>query len=152
MIVACPTNGTSKNSAFTNIFRREEMKLQEFKGTPNREPKPGEMRVTLNNRGVIHMNRHAFEAFGSPGAVKLFYEEHQLVIALKPEDVRHRNAFRVKLKAKKQNTRVINALPFCRHWKIRIERTVLFNEIKIDDEGRMLLFLDSTTRIRRRWN
>jgi|ERR1043166_1904644 hypothetical protein len=125
------------------------MKFEEFKGSPNRERK-NEARVTLNHRGVVQMNRQAFEAFGSPAAVKLFFEEQELVIALKPSDVRHRNAFRLKLKGS-GNTRIIHTLPFCRHNKIRVERTVLFNEVDIDNEGTMFLSLKDITRIGRRW-
>ncbi len=127
------------------------MRLQEFKGSPNRI-KLEEPRVTLDNRGVIYMNKLAFEALGSPGAVKLFFEENELVIALKPGDVRHKNAFTVKLHGKGGHTRRINIQPFCKHHKIRVERTVLFNDIDIDNEGTMFLSLKNTTSIGRRWN
>lgn len=127
------------------------MKLQEFKGSPNRERKVGEPRVTLNYKGVIQMNKLAFEALGSPAAVKLFFEENELIIALKPDDVRHSNAFRVKPKGP-HYSRIIHTQPFCKHWKIRVERTVLFNDIEINNEGTMLLWLNNTTRIGRRWN
>ena len=108
-------------------------------------------RVTLDNRGVLYLNKLAFEALGSPAAVKLFYEEHELVIALKPGDVRHKNAFAVKLHSP-GSTRRINTQPFCKHHKIRVERTVLFNDIEIDNDGTMLLWLNNTTHIGRRWN
>ena len=42
--------------------------------------------------------------------------------------------------------------PFCKHFKIRIERTILFNEVDIDNEGVMKLELQKTTSIGRgRW-
>ena len=126
------------------------MKLQEFLGSPNRMRRD-DARVTLNERGVVQMNRQAFQAFGSPGAVKLFYDDNELVIALKPADARHRNAFRVKPKGP-GHTRIIHTQPFCKHHKIRVECTVLFNDIEIDNEGTMLLSLNNTTRIGRRWN
>lgn len=126
------------------------MKFEEFKGGPNRMRRD-DARVTLDERGRLLMNRQAFEAFGSPGAVKLFYEENERVIALKPSEVRHNNAFRVKPKGP-GHTRIIHIQPFCKHWKIRVECTVLFNEIDINNEGTMLLSLKNTTRIGRRWN
>ena len=126
------------------------MRLQEFKGSPNRI-RLEEPRVTLDRRGVLYLNKLAFEALGSPAAVKLFYEENELVIALKPSDVRHKNAFAVKLHSP-GSTRRINIQPFCKHHKIRVERTVLFNDIEIDNEGTMLLWLKNTTNVGRRWN
>ena len=126
------------------------MKLQEFKGTPNRM-KQDEARVTLDRRGVVYMNKIAFEAFGSPAAVKLFYEEHEPLIAFKPSDVRHKNAFAVKLHSP-GSTRRINIQPFCKHHKIRFESAVLFNDIEIDNEGTMFLWLNNITHIGRRWN
>jgi hypothetical protein len=126
------------------------MKFEEFKGGPNRIERDVP-RVTLNERGLLHMNKLAFEAFGSPGAVKLFFEENEMVIALKPADLRHRNAFPLK-RHNAGSTRIIHALPLCKHYKIPIERTILFNEIDIDNEGTMFLSLKNTTRIGRRWD
>jgi hypothetical protein len=126
------------------------MNLQEFKGSPNRV-KLEEPRVTLDKRGVLYLNKLAFEALGSPAAVKLFFEENELVIALKPSDVRHKNAFTVKLH-NPGTTRRINIQPFCKHHKIRVENTALFNDIEIDDKGTMLLWLKNTTNTGRRWN
>lgn len=126
------------------------LRLEEFKGTPNRI-KLEEPRVTLDKRGVLYLNKLAFETFGSPAAVKLFHDEHELVIALKPSDVRHKNAFEVKLHSQ-GSTRRINIQPFCKHHKIRFERTVLFNDIEFDNEGTMFLWLKNTTNIGRKWN
>ncbi|MBK8466194.1 MAG: hypothetical protein IPL32_10225 [Chloracidobacterium sp.] len=124
------------------------LRLEEFKGTPNRV-RLEEPRVTLDKRGVLYLNKLAFETFGSPAAVKLFHDENELVIALKPTDVRHRNAFAVKLHSQ-GSTRRINIQPFCRHHKIRFESTVLFNDIEFNTEGTMFLWLKNTINIGRR--
>jgi hypothetical protein len=42
----------------------------------------GEARVTLNGRGVMHMNLKAYEALGMPAAVKLLYDEDRRVIGV----------------------------------------------------------------------
>ena len=112
----------------------------EFQGGPNRveRDKP---RVTLNNRGVMLLNRTAYDALRMPAAVKLLYDEDRRVIGLMPEDVRRANAFPVKQKDKYYN-RVINANQFCRHFGINIRRTVLFNEVDIDRDGVMKLELN----------
>jgi hypothetical protein len=120
-------------------------KWTEFQGGPNRSGRD-EARVTLNNRGVLNLNKTAYEALGMPAAVKLSYEEDRRVIGLKPHDPRHSNAFPVKLKDKWHN-RTVHLSPFCRHWGIDIRRTVLFNEIDIDREGMMRLELNRTQTI-----
>lgn len=42
----------------------------EFQGGPNRTDRD-KPRVTLNNRGVMLLNRTAYDALGMPAAVKL---------------------------------------------------------------------------------
>ncbi len=125
------------------------MRLKEFEGSPNRVERDVP-RVTLNYRGVMRLNKLAFEALGSPGAVKLFFDENEMVIALKPEDLRRRNAFPLKPKDRGRN-RIIHTLPFCRHFEIKVERTVLFNDIDLDNDGLMLLSLARTTAIGKGW-
>ena len=117
----------------------------EFQGGPNRARRD-EARVTLNSRGVMLLNKMAYEVLGMPAAVKLLYDEDRRVIALKPEDIRRNNAFPVKQKDKYHN-RTIHVNPFCRHFGIDIRRTVLFNEIDIDREGMMKLELNRTVTI-----
>ena len=110
-----------------------------------------EARVTLNFRGDLLLNRRAFEALEAPAAVTLLFDENNSVIGLKPADIRLRNAFPIKQKDKWHN-RIIHANPFCKHFKIHIERTVLFNEVDIDNDGVMKLELGKTTSIGRgRW-
>lgn len=117
----------------------------EFEGRPNRRTSD-EARVTLSGRGVILLNRYAYDALGMPAAVKLLYDEDRRVIGLMPEDIRRPNAFSVKQKDKYHN-RTIHAHPFCRHFGIDVRRTVLFNEIDIDGEGMMKLSLNRTITI-----
>ena len=103
-------------------------------------------RVTLNKRGVLLLNKIAYEALGSPAAVKLSFEENRRCIGLTPHDIRHTNAFPVKQKDK-WNNRVIQLTSFCRHVGIDVRRTLLFNEIDIDREGMMRLDMNRTQMI-----
>ena len=119
----------------------------DFEGKPNRTSKV-EPRVTLDGKGVILLNYRACEAFNTPAAVSLHFDEHERVIGLKPVDARHRNAFPLKPK-KKVTFRLISAAPFCRHFKIKINGTVVFNDLDIDNEGVMLLPLRSATSVGR---
>ena len=114
----------------------------EFQGRPNGAG-GDEARVTLSSRGVVHLNKHAFEALGTPVAVKLMYDEDRRVIGLMPHDAKHANAFPVKQKDKWSN-RVIHIAAFCLHFGIDIRRTVLFNEIDIGRDGMMRLDLNRT--------
>lgn len=122
----------------------------EFQGSPNRMDKD-QARVTLNSRGAFLLNRKAFEAMEAPAAVMLLFDENSKVIGLKPADIRLKNAFPV-IQRDKHHNRRIQASPFCKHFKIKVERTVLFNEVDIDNEGIMKLELTKTTSIGRgRW-
>src|SRR5687768_17692635 len=94
----------------------------EFEGSPNRTDRE-RARVTLNKKGVMLLNRVAFDALGMPAAVKMFFDEQNKIIGLKPEDIRRPNAFPVKQKDKWYN-RTIHVSTFCKHFSIRVERTV----------------------------
>ena len=131
-------------------FKKERDRWTEFEGSPNKMHAKVP-RVMLSHRGVLRLNKLAYEALNSPAAVKLLFDEHEMVIGLKAEDVRRANAFPVKLKDQFHN-RIIHARPFCKHFKIRVERTVLFNEIDIDRDGVMTLPLKQTINIGNRWS
>ncbi len=118
----------------------------EFQGKPNRMDKDA-ARVTLSSRGVFLLNAKAFEAMDAPAAVTLLFDENNSVIGLKPADPRRPNAFPVRQKGKHNHT--INASPFCKHFGIKVERTVLFNEVDIVADGVMKLELAKTTSIGR---
>lgn len=124
------------------------MAWKEFEGRPNRVEK-NVPRISLNKRGVLRLNSIAYDAIGSPAAVKLLFDEKEQVIGLKPDDIRRVNAFPVK--TRRDKARLIHALPFLRHFKIRIERTMLFDKVHIDHRGVVLLPLDKAIGIGRRW-
>ena len=120
-------------------------RFEEFQGGPNGSNRE-KARVTLSKRSVVVMNQWAYEAFGSPAAVTLWYDEDRRVIGLKPGDTRRSNAFPVKQKDK-WKTHQIFITPFCKHHSIDTRRTVLFNEIDINSEGMMRLELNRTQMI-----
>ena len=43
-----------------------------------------EPRVTLDRRGVIYLNRVAYEALGTPGAVEMLFNHNGRILGLKP--------------------------------------------------------------------
>ena len=101
-------------------------------------------RVTLNPRGVLLLNKLAYEVLDTPPAVKLLFDERNNRIGLKPVDPRRTNAFPVKQKDKWQNYQ-ISISPLCKHYAINVSRTILFNDIDLDDDGVLTLELGKTT-------
>lgn len=102
------------------------------------------LRVTLSPRGVLLLNKLAYEALDTPPAVKLLFDERNNRIGLKAQDPRRTNAFPVRQKDKWQNYQ-IRVSPFCKHHAIKVTRTILFNDIDLDDEGALTLELAKTT-------
>lgn len=114
----------------------------EFHGSPNRVATEAP-RVTLNKRGVMLLNRRAVEAIKAPAAVVLLFDKNNGVIGLLPAEADRRNAFPVKQKDRSGN-HTIHVNPFCRHFKIKVDATVQFEDVEID-EGLMRLDLSKTT-------
>jgi len=119
----------------------------EFQGAPNKYRKDPP-HVTLNEKGVILLNKIAFESFGSPNAVTLLYDRTNGVIGLKPAEPDAPNAFPVKGKQDFQNL-VIHGKPFFRHHEIETDRTITFNGVEAE-EGILLLDLATVTSVTKR--
>lgn len=106
------------------------------------------LRVTLGPKKAIMLNEVAYEALGSPAAVEFMFDENRKAIGLKPIDPRRSNAFPIKPK-KGSRLRVIRAAAFCTHVGINVDRTMLFNDVDIDNEGVMRLEIAKATNISR---
>ena len=122
-----------------------------YQGGPNNGERLA-VRVTLNSRGVMLLNKAAYECMGSPGAVELLFDEEEGVIGLKPKDLRHQNAFPLKSKwvdKKKYQYRLISASPFCKHFDIKPKGTILFTQPDMDNDGTLLLALESAVNVGR---
>ena len=115
----------------------------EFEGRPNGAAR-GDVRVTLNHKKVFVLNGKAVEVLGHPPAVKLFFDEARKIVGIKPGDPTHRNSFKLK-GYRTSRHRMITAAPFCTHFGIKVDSTVLFQVI--DLEGDMLT-LDITKTVR----
>ena len=119
----------------------------EFLGKPNRLNRDV-LRVTLNRKGILLMNKAAFEALGEPEAVKLFHDERNNAVGIAKTDAELDNAFPVKQKDKYSN-RLVCASPACVNFGIRVEKTIVFNGIDFDHNGVMSLDFDKATVIGR---
>lgn len=98
-------------------------KWAEFGASP--PPRNGRrMYVSINQNGIIAMNRLAFEKLGSPEAVTMHYDIDNLSIGLKPSTLIARNAFPIAKRG--TGTRVIWAKSFMKANQIFMSRTYRF--------------------------
>ena len=118
-----------------------------FKGepTPRRRDR---LRVTINPRGVILVNRKAFEVMGRPEAVLLMYDERHQAIGLQPASAGEQYAFPLKSKDKVTH-RTIYAWPFCKFFKLKPPKTVSFTSPELDHNGVLMLHLNHATEVGR---
>lgn len=103
-----------------------------------------EVRVTINRRGLIYLNQTAYEMFGKPKAVALYYNREADSIAVQRAYERFAENFQL---VKKQNGWVIHASTFCRHFKIRVPNTERFRRPDLDKEGNLILNLRETVTV-----
>lgn len=103
-----------------------------------------EMRVTINRKGLIYLNRTAYQAFGSPKAVAIYYNREDDAIALEPAYPRFDENFQL---VKKQTGWAVHASPFCRHHGISIPNTERFIRPDLTNEGQMILDLRQTVTV-----
>ena len=127
-------------------------KWQVYQGGPNGGKRMA-LRITLNSKGVMLFNKRAYEAMGSPAAAELMFDEGSNTIGLKPRDIRFQNSFPFKSKAhgvsKKYNYRIISASPFCKHFDIHPKSTILFTTPDLDNDGTLLLDLNTAVSVGR---
>ncbi len=117
-----------------------------FKGKANAYSDGSDARVTLG-RNTFYLNGKAFESLGSPAAVEFMFEDNERIIGMRPIDPAKKNAFHIRQHGKTGNYKRIAASAFCRHIRLDTRETVLFDTPEIDDEGVMMLDLNSRIRV-----
>lgn len=107
-----------------------------------------EKRVSLSSRGVFTLNQPTFDEMGEPDVIEFLFDRELRLIGLMPstEDVAH--AYTVR-KQKANKSYLIGARAFCYHYKIQVEQTIRFNDIKFED-GVLILDLENTTPVETR--
>jgi hypothetical protein len=105
-------------------------------------------RVTLNPKKTFLLNEPACKALGNPVGVVLMYDQARNMIGLKPTNIDRQNAFPLKSK-KGCRFKLITASSFCTHFGIRVDRTVLFENVQVDPEGIMTLDINKTIYVSR---
>jgi hypothetical protein len=102
----------------------------------------------MHPNGVIYMNEAAWAALDRPKRVELMFDKRRRAIGIVKCTPAFESGFEVKDKSGARG-KIIHASSFCMHFAIRMERTVLFNDIVLDDNGMMILYLDTVTAVTR---
>ena len=89
--------------------------------------------VSINQRGIILLNRKAFAELGSPEAVALLYDEENSSIGLCPVEPWRDTSFPVQPRGVSGN-QLVRALPFLKANKIQISYTVKFLKPELEDD------------------
>ncbi len=107
-----------------------------------------EARVTLGSYGTLYLNSQAFIELGSPAAVAMLFDTGRRRIGLRPVAPMAPHAFKIVPHTKTDYHR-LSAAAFCHHHGIFHKGTLLFHDIRIDDNGMMRLDLVNTTVVTR---
>lgn len=109
---------------------------------------PNDLRVTLSRKGEIMVGAKAFEKMGRPEVAVLLFDRKNHTIGVCPADEKAVNGFPL-IPKKKCRHRIVRANLFCRHYGIRVERTVAFSRPVIDEDGVLVLDLKVMTGVGR---
>jgi hypothetical protein len=103
----------------------------------------GDLHVTIDRKGTILIGTKTFEAFGRPDHVVLLFSRSSSKIGIVPSNQHAKNSYVLKTRGP-NHYRVITANRFCRHYGIKVDRTVAFVEPKIDADRMLVLDLKQT--------
>lgn len=128
-------------------MKRMIIKWQEFPIGPG--DAKNELHVTLNKRGLLLIGARAYERFGRPENAVLLFDQVNSLIGVQASNRHAPNAYPLirENKTNKGNFRIIRASRFCRHYAIRVGRTIAFVDPTIDPDGVLVLDLKQTRTI-----
>ncbi len=87
---------------------------------------------TLQKKGIISLNKAAFDAMGQPKAVKLLFDRAARIIGFRPVPVETANAYPVR-KQGESPTYLIAGTAFCHYYGIETEQTRRYPARAYDD-------------------
>ena len=102
------------------------------------------LHVTLSRKGEILIGVRTFEKLGRPAAAILLFDRLHHMIGVLPSNHHAKNAYPLKSKVGGSH-RLIRANKFCRHYGIRVDRTIAFGTPKINEDGILILDLGTTS-------
>ncbi len=101
--------------------------------------------ITVLRRGNMSLNRSAYTALGSPGAVELLYDACERIVGLRPIDPRRSNAYVVRRPAgSDKGPFVITAMAFTKFYAIDTS-TSLRRNAYLDDGVLCMCLNDAAT-------
>ena len=120
-------------------------KYEKFLGGPTQAPET-RLHVSMDKRGVITINATCYKLLGKPVAANLYYSRADDMIAIEPvHSSRLPTAFPFR---QNSSARYLNAAPFCRHFRIKLDATQRFLSPEVRD-GALHLKLSETVTITR---
>lgn len=105
-----------------------------------------ELHVTLSRKGEIMVGAAACEKMGKPNIAVLLFDRVNSLIGVQPASTRAKNGHPLITKAGARH-RVIRANSYCRHYGIKVDRTIAFNAPEVDEDGVLVLSLKNTRTI-----
>lgn len=120
---------------------------EQFEAGPN-DRSDEKLYVSINGKGQILLYKKAVDCLEAPAAVILFFSKPSQKIGIRAARPIDKGAFPLKTRPR-SHSRMIHASPFCRNHGIRVSGTVSFVDIKVDNDGLLILDLNETTRVSR---
>ncbi len=112
-----------------------------YRGGPTKAPATV-VNISINSKNVITLNRQAYELISRAESAVLLFDDKNSVIGIVPAN--HKNAEAFPVRPKNEGNWIINAAPFCRHFRISVDRTERFDDPQVDNEGILHLDLKRT--------
>lgn len=92
--------------------------------TFTRQRRVGQPFVTIQKKGVLSLNRAAFEALEGPDAVELLYDSEARLVALRKVDSSLDHAYHVRAPVENHATWLISVGAFVNYYEIDTSRSV----------------------------
>ncbi|MBV9805117.1 MAG: hypothetical protein JO130_18090 [Solirubrobacterales bacterium] len=92
--------------------------------TFTRQRRAGQPFVSIQKKGVISLNRAAFEALGSPEFVELLFDRDAQLVALRRVDSSVEHAYQVRAPVESHATWVISGGAFLTYYEIENSKSV----------------------------
>lgn len=92
--------------------------------TFTRQRRVGQPFVTIQKKGVLSLNRAAFEALEGPDAVELLYDSEARLVALRKVDSSVDHAYHVRAPVENHATWLISVGAFVNYYEIDTSRSV----------------------------
>ncbi len=86
---------------------------------------------------------------GQPHWVTLFFDKMNSLIGLRGGPAGAKNAFPL-IRQAKSGSYILRGKKFCNYYRIRLDATVVFNDIETEPDGMIILDLKTTTEYVRR--